>query len=115
MQPDAWFVENIKDSSQPRTDLRRETNALCFAATERPALAIEREIAQPDFKQELQTRLDFPHHFRSDLLLLAGKLDLGNEVDRVLDRQLGELMDVELAFLLWPSPGKRCHAIVIVA
>src|SRR5437667_6679300 len=104
MQPDARFVENIKDSSQPRTDLRRETNALRFAAAERPALTIEREITQPDFEQKLQTRFDFPHHFRSNLLLLAGELDLGDEVDRVLDRELGELMNVELAFLLQRSP-----------
>src|SRR5438046_7047033 len=96
MQPDAWFVEDIKDSSQPRTDLRGETNALRFSATERPALAIEREIAQPNFEQKLQTRLDLPHYFRSNLLLLAGELDLGNEVSCALDRQLGELMNVEL-------------------
>jgi hypothetical protein len=115
MQPDARFVENIKDSSQARTDLRRETNALRFSATERSALAIEREIAQPNFEQELQTRLDFSNHFRRDLLLLAGELDLGNEVGRILDRQLGKLMNVELAFLLRPSPCGRSHAIVIVA
>src|SRR5215472_7802342 len=96
MQPNARFVENIKDSSQPRTDLRGEANALCFAATERPAFAIEREVAQPNFEQELQTRLDFPHHFRSDLLLLAGEPDLRNEVSCALDRQFGELMNVEL-------------------
>src|SRR5215470_5751200 len=115
MQADARFIEDIKDPSQPRADLRRETNALRFAAAERPALAIECQIAQPDLAQELQMRFDLPHYFRGNLLLLAGELDLGNEFGRVLDRQLGELMNVELAFLLQGPHCGRCHAIVIIA
>ena len=41
MQPDAWFVENIKNTGQSGTDLRCEPNPLRFAAGKRAALAIE--------------------------------------------------------------------------
>src|SRR6266550_1937469 len=78
MQTDAWFIEDIKDSSKAGPDLGGEPDPLRFAATESAALAIEREIAQPDLEQELQTRFNFTHHFRRDLLLLGRKRDLRN-------------------------------------
>ena len=105
MQTDARFIEDIKDSSQAGPDLSGEPDSLRFAATEGAALAIEREIAQPDLEQELQTRFNFTHHFRRDLLLLGRERDLGNKLRRRFDRQLGELMDVEFAFAPEPSPG----------
>src|SRR6266478_7941396 len=71
MQTDARFIEDIKHSSQAGPDLSGEPDPLRFAATECAALAIEREIAQPDLEQELQTRFNFTHHFRRDLLLLG--------------------------------------------
>src|SRR6185295_9390997 len=95
MQTDARFIEDIKDSSQAGPDLGGEPDSLRFAATEGAALAIEREIAQPDLEQELQTRFNFPHHFRRDLLLLGRERDLGNKFRRRFDGQLGELMDIE--------------------
>src|SRR5712671_413048 len=95
MQTDARFIEDIKDSSQAGPDLGGEPDPLRFAATERAALAIEREIAQPDLEQELQTRFNFTHHFRRDLLLLGRERDLGNKLRRRFDRQLGKLMDIE--------------------
>src|SRR5437868_14113537 len=95
MQTDARFIEDIKDSSQAGPDLGGEPDPLCFAATESTALAIKREIAQPDLEQELQTRFNFTHHFRRDLLLLGRERDLGNKLRRCFDRQLGKLVDIE--------------------
>src|SRR5438477_3783979 len=115
MQPDARLIEDIKHSGQAGTDLGRETNPLRFTATERSALAIEGEIAQPDFEQELQTRFDFAHHLRRDLFLLGRECDLGNKLRRRLDRQLGELMNIQFAPVIpsnTASParteGSRC-------
>src|SRR5947199_297231 len=48
MQADARFVENVEDADQARADLRGEANALGFAAAERAAFAIQREIAETD-------------------------------------------------------------------
>src|SRR5207253_6532741 len=115
MQTDARFIEDIKHSSQAGPDLSGEPDPLRFAATEGAALAIEREIAQPDLEQELQTRFNFTHHFRRDLLLLGRKRDLGNKLRRRFDRQLRKLMDIEFASVIpsnTASParteGSRC-------
>src|SRR5207237_6305554 len=115
MQTDARFIENITPSSQTGPDLSGEPDPLRFAATERAALAIEREIAQPNLEQELQTRFNFTHHFRRDLLLLGRKRDLGNKLRRRFDRQLGKLMNIQFASVIpsnTASParteGSRC-------
>src|SRR5256885_9588633 len=110
MQTDARFIENIKPSSQAGPDLSGEPDPLRFAATEAAALAIEREIAQPDLEQELQTRFNFPHHFRRDLFLLGREGDLANKLRRRFDRQLGKLMDIEFQQLVIPNgvEGSRC-------
>ena len=78
MQADAWFVEHIKNAGQAGADLRREPNALRFAAGERAAFAIEREITEPDFDEKLQARFDFAHHFGDDRALLLGQLELAD-------------------------------------
>src|SRR5207302_2556979 len=79
---------------------RGEPDPLRFAATEGAALAIEREIAQPDLEQELQTRFNFTHHFRRDLFLLGRERDLGNKLRRRFDRQLRELMNIQFASVI---------------
>src|SRR6476659_10201966 len=109
MQTDARFIENIKHSSQAGPDLSGEPDPLRFAATERAALAIEREIAQADLEQELQTRFNFTHHFRRDLLLLSRERDLGNKLRRRFDSKLRELMNIQFASVI-PSnlEGSRC-------
>ena len=54
MQADARLIEHVEDAGEPGADLRREPNALRFAAGERAALAIEREIAEPDLEEEIR-------------------------------------------------------------
>ena len=41
MQADTWFIQNIEDSGEARTDLRSQTDALCFATRERCCRALE--------------------------------------------------------------------------
>ena len=54
MQTDARFVQDIKNAGKPGTDLGGQTNPLRFAAGKRSALAIECEITESDFDEELQ-------------------------------------------------------------
>src|SRR5256885_9232563 len=112
MQTDARFIEDIKDSSQAGPDLGGEPDPLCFAATESTALAIKREIAQPDLEQELQTRFNFTHHFRRDLLLLGRERDLGNKLRRRFDRQFGKLMNIQFASVI-PSNVEGCRCVTL--
>ena len=39
MQSDARLIEDVEHTHEPRADLRRETDALCLAARERPRRA----------------------------------------------------------------------------
>ena len=69
MQSDARLVQNIEDASQAGADLGSESNSLRFAAAECATFAIEREITEPHFNQELQARLNFAHDVGDDFLL----------------------------------------------
>ncbi len=66
MQADARFIEHVKNTGQTRADLRREPDALRFAAGKRAALAIQREIIEPDLDEKLQPRIDLAHHVGND-------------------------------------------------
>ena len=70
MQADARLVEHVETAREPGADLRGEPDALRFAAAERAAFAIEREIAEPDFDEETQPRRDLAPHLAGDELLL---------------------------------------------
>ena len=69
MQADARLVENIKHADQARADLGRQPNALRFAAAQRAALAIEREITQADIFQKPEPRANFLDDLVRDFLL----------------------------------------------
>jgi len=49
VQPNARLVQNVKHPDQPGADLRRQPDSLRFAAAQRAALAIQREVARPTF------------------------------------------------------------------
>ena len=67
MQADARLVEHVKNAGQARADLGREPDALRLAAGKRAALAVEREIIEPDFDEEIAaaTRSRAPPRRRS--------------------------------------------------
>ena len=56
VQPDTRFVEDVQHADQPAADLRREPDALRFAAGERGRLAVEREVVKPDVQEEAESR-----------------------------------------------------------
>ena len=60
VQADARLIQNVKHAHQPRADLRRQPDALRLAAAQRAALAIQREIAQPDVLQEARAARGSP-------------------------------------------------------
>src|SRR5690349_9688078 len=67
MQPDRWFVEHVKNAAQLRSDLRRETDALAFAARQRRRRTIESQIAKSDGLEETKTVLDLAQYPAGDL------------------------------------------------
>ena len=84
MQTDAGFVEDIEDAHQARANLGGQMDALGFAAAERTALAIEREVAQADVLEETQPRADFFDEIVSNFLLELRQLQTGEEVVRTV-------------------------------
>src|SRR5262249_5372352 len=99
MQTDAGFIENVENACQTGADLRREPYPLRFAAGKRAALAVQCEIAEPDFYEKLQARANLADNVCYDVLLLLGQVDTGDKSQRVFDGLLAELMDVQFAAL----------------
>ena len=56
VQADARLIEHVEAAREAGADLRREPDALRFAAAERAAFAIERKVAEADFDEEAQPR-----------------------------------------------------------
>src|SRR6266566_888122 len=82
MQSNAWFIENVKDSREPRADLGRQSDSLRFASGKCPALAIECEITEANFDEKLQAGLNFSHHVADDGALLRSQLERRNKARR---------------------------------
>ena len=59
MQSDARLVQDVEHAHQARADLRGQPDTLRFAAAERAALAVQREVAQADIAQKAQPGPDF--------------------------------------------------------
>src|SRR5215472_13297241 len=100
MQTDAGFIKNVENAGQSGADLCREPYALGFAAGQRAALAIQREIAEPNFQEKLQARANLADNICCDGLLLLAQVETANESQRVFNGLLAELMNVQFAGVL---------------
>ena len=54
MEADAGFVQDIENADQPGADLRRQPDALRFAAAQRSAFAVQGQIAEPHIFEKSQ-------------------------------------------------------------
>ena len=64
MQADGRLIEHVKNAAQIRAELRRQANALRFAAAQSFGRTAEREIAEPDIVHESKPLLDFRNQIR---------------------------------------------------
>src|SRR3546814_5973303 len=74
VEADRGLVEDVEHARQAAADLRREPDALRFAARERAAGAIEVEIIEPDLVEEAEPFEDFLEDALGDLVLLRGEI-----------------------------------------
>ena len=58
VQADRRLVEDVEHAGQVRADLRRQPDALPFAARQRRGAACQRQVADADVVQEAQPLLD---------------------------------------------------------
>ena len=75
VQADRRLVEDVEHAGQVRADLRREADALAFAARQRRGAAAEREIADADVVQEAQAIADLAEDPAGDQVLAIRQLD----------------------------------------
>ena len=66
VQANRRFVENVEHADQSATDLAGEPNPLRFAARERRCRPIERQVVEPDVRQEAEPSADLLEHLRRD-------------------------------------------------
>ncbi len=76
MQANGRFIKHIQHASQAGANLRRETNALAFAAGERRRVAFERKIAQADRIQKFQSLDDLPLQPDGDELFALAETEI---------------------------------------
>ncbi len=97
MQPDRRLVQHVKHAREAGADLRRQPDALAFAARQRARRARQRQIFQTDIVQERQAGADFLEHARRDLLLLGVELriELGEPLIGRAHRKLADLADMQ--------------------
>ena len=76
MEPDARLVEDVEHADQSAADLRRQTDALAFAAGKRGSRAGQREIVQSDVDEEAEPRVQFFEDRRGNRLLRRVELQI---------------------------------------
>ncbi len=97
MQADGRLIEDVTYADQTASELRGQADALRLAAGERDAGAVEREVAQADRVHEPQALPDLAQDGLGYHGRLAGETHLVEQLRRLRDRQLHQLVDVPVA------------------
>ncbi len=88
MQSDARFIKNIHDTSQFRTDLGCQTDALQFAARQSSGQTIKRQIGEAHIIQKLETGPDLLRDQRGNLSFGRIQFDRVHKFQGFLDAHL---------------------------
>ncbi len=93
VETDRRLVEDVQDAGETGPDLRRETDALCLAAGQRPGRTRQRQIFQADVEQEADAGLYFLENAAGDRGLTLVEMEVVEEVGAFGDRQRTDLGD----------------------
>src|SRR5207245_3834945 len=91
VQADRGLVEHVEDAAQLRADLRRQPNALAFAARERGGGAVEAQITQANAAQILQALADLVDDATGENLFARAEPDLADRFELARHRTGGEV------------------------
>ncbi len=102
MQADGRLVADVEHAHQAGADLGREANALRLAAGERRGAAVQRQVVEADFDEEVEAGANLLEHLVGDGLLARVERRLGagerrEPLLRLEDAQRGCLRDVLVA------------------
>ena len=94
MQADGRLIEHIQHAAQLRSDLRRQPDALRFAAGKRGGGALQAQIIEAHGHQKFQPVADLIHRPPADLLFALRKASTPARLSRAastdMPRQLGD-------------------------
>ncbi len=93
MQADGRLVEDVKHAAQIGAELRREPDALRFAAAQSLGGTPEREITEPDVFHEAQPLLDLRDEIGRDHLVRSAEAQFADERERFAGGTRGEFVD----------------------
>ena len=93
MQADARLVEDVEHPHQAGADLRREPDALRFAARERAGAAIEIQVVEADAEQQLEPRPNLLQHLASGIGAAPCRLDRPEKRVQFVEVQLADVVD----------------------
>ena len=96
MQADGRLVQHVQHAAQLRADLRRQPDALRFAARKRGGRALQAQVVQAHGREELQPPPDLVQHAAGDLRLAVVELPVAHRHQRARHRQLRELRNGEV-------------------
>ena len=93
MQTDRRLIQHVQHPSELRSDLRRQTNPLPFAAGQSCRRTIQSEIAKPNCFQETKSRFDLAQDQARHLLFPRIQLHLIEGLDGIGNRHRGVIRD----------------------
>src|SRR2546427_44307 len=92
MQPDAWFIQDVKNPGKARADLCRQSDSLCLAAGKRPALPITGEFALGLLVKPLHLRHESLEWFRDFSLAVVVEIYFNRRPVRTEVQRLFKLL-----------------------
>src|SRR6185295_19100143 len=93
METDGGFVQNVKNTTQIRTELGCEPDALGFAAGKCGHAAAKLEIAEANFAQEFQAFVDFGQDIARDKRFASLEFDSAKELLRSGDGHVSKIIN----------------------
>ena len=115
MRCDGGLVEDVEHAHEARADLGGQADALRLAAGERRRRAREREVVEADVDEEAQARHDLLDHGAGDEALPVVELERLEERERVLAREVADLVDRLAAHRDGQDLGLQARAVACVA
>src|SRR5207245_553257 len=107
VEADAWLVEHVEAARETRANLTGEADALRFAAAQRAAFAIEREVTEADFLHEREAIPDFASDLRGDHALRFAEDQVLDEPPSIGHGRLAKCVDALLAFRALERDGEN--------
>ena len=96
VQPDGGLVEDVAHAPEVRAELRREADALRFAAAQRRGGAMEGDVAQPHLQQEVEPRAELGKEVSGDCFIPTFEREALHPGAGLRDREASEIADCPL-------------------